>query len=706
MKTVFLRTLAALAAVHGTAQGAAVIISNVATGPGDTLYAHGDGRLMNGGVVTMGYFPADVSPYDIDSVPELLGRLSQFTAITSVAPGAFSTTLGSANPGYADQADFTSLGTITYGNPLLGRTLYSIITDATTLQLANVASGFALVAVGTVGVDEPLENQYIGNPGGLIPVLGFSGTFSGDAGAGNGSYHTLRLAGMAAPQTHTLRGTVEPAAGGSISGIGTYPANSQAVLTATARPGFVFAGWTGRSPSNPNIEYGYWKETLSGQQNPLQISFDYRFPDQIELIARFLPDNGDSDGDGLLNADEVAVYQTDPFNSDTDGDGLNDGAEVRTHLTHPLHADSDGDRLTDGDELLSYRTYNPNATDSDGDGLADGDEDYDGDGLSNATETGADRFQLIEGRFNRGQAAADAAVRGGHLASFTSMAEWQSMLSHHGEATLFADRDGWWIGASDREVEGTWIWSTGETFFFHRWAVGEPDDFNGGDDAAIAGELAGTPGKWYDLRGTAVRGGYVLETDHPSNPLALDSDRDGLNDGVERQLGTDPRKVDTDSDGLTDREEVQKFGSNPLLPDSDGDGVLDGDEDADGDRLGNLVELRSYMTDPFVADTNGDGLFDGTAVELKLNPLGAYPRVVAMIGSSSGALQLRRPAELLASVPGSVQLLPVNGAFSLRLGVDAGTDFSTWLRIGAAAGQVPANPPGSHPFYRFWIGRE
>jgi len=36
----------------------------------------------------------------------------------------------------------------------------------------------------------------------------------------------------------------------------------------------------------------------------------------------------DTDNDGLTDADEVNIYQTDPFNSDTDGDGFSDGDEV------------------------------------------------------------------------------------------------------------------------------------------------------------------------------------------------------------------------------------------------------------------------------------------------------------------------------------------------------------------------------------------
>jgi hypothetical protein len=37
----------------------------------------------------------------------------------------------------------------------------------------------------------------------------------------------------------------------------------------------------------------------------------------------------DTDGDGLIDADEIEVFQTDPNCRDSDGDGLSDGSEVR-----------------------------------------------------------------------------------------------------------------------------------------------------------------------------------------------------------------------------------------------------------------------------------------------------------------------------------------------------------------------------------------
>ncbi|HSW53524.1 MAG TPA: OmpA family protein [Ignavibacteriaceae bacterium] len=108
------------------------------------------------------------------------------------------------------------------------------------------------------------------------------------------------------------------------------------------------------------------------------------------------PNNPDTDGDGLLDGEEVFKYTTDPLNPDTDGDGLSDGDEVHKYRTDPLKADTDGDGLSDGDEVLKYKT-DPLKADTDGDGLSDGDEvlkyktdplkaDTDGDGLSDGQE--------------------------------------------------------------------------------------------------------------------------------------------------------------------------------------------------------------------------------------------------------------------------------------------------------------------------------
>ena len=63
---------------------------------------------------------------------------------------------------------------------------------------------------------------------------------------------------------------------------------------------------------------------------------------------------------------------------------------------------------------------------------------------------------------------------------------------------------------------------------------------------------------------------------------ANDSDGDGITDLREAQFGTNPFAVDTDRDGLDDRVELEHFGTDPLDPDTDDDTYLDGDEYVEG----------------------------------------------------------------------------------------------------------------------------
>lgn len=76
-----------------------------------------------------------------------------------------------------------------------------------------------------------------------------------------------------------------------------------------------------------------------------------------------------------------------------------------------------------------------------------------------------------------------------------------------------------------------------------------------------------------------------------------DADKDGLKNGKEFKLGTDPRKADTDKDGLNDADELRS-GNNPLKADTDRDGIKDGAEHAgvvtafDGETL----TLREFAT--------------------------------------------------------------------------------------------------------------
>ena len=116
------------------------------------------------------------------------------------------------------------------------------------------------------------------------------------------------------------------------------------------------------------------------------------------------------------------------------------------------------------------------------------------------------------------------------------------------------------------------------------------------------------------------------------NPMAVDTDNDGLSDGKEIELGTDLLDNDTDNDGLTDGSEVHNHSSDPLDRDTDDDGLNDSyevdlgtdplDIDTDGDSLRDDDEVNIHGTDPLDWDTDGDGLNDSyEETHYYLNPL-------------------------------------------------------------------------------------
>ncbi|MDB4426074.1 hypothetical protein N9281_01325, partial [bacterium] len=102
---------------------------------------------------------------------------------------------------------------------------------------------------------------------------------------------------------------------GSISGSGTYALGEEVVVTATPAPGFIFSWWSGNA---------------SGSVNPLAVIMT----SNLSIGAAFVPDNRDSDGDGLSNFSELKIHNTDPNNPDSDGDGFNDGLEI-SEQTNP-----------------------------------------------------------------------------------------------------------------------------------------------------------------------------------------------------------------------------------------------------------------------------------------------------------------------------------------------------------------------------------
>lgn len=368
----------------------------------------------------------------------------------------------------------------------------------------------------------------------------------------------------------------------------------------------------------------------------------------------------DSDDDGILDGTELGkdcnnpatnvaagfcvpdadggATTTDPVKKDTDAGGKADGAEdanrngrIDAGETDPNNpaddnalADTDGDGLTDGAE--TSLGSNPMDADTDDDGVIDGAEanpsvDTDGDGLINVLDPDSDDDGLFDGT-EQGQNCTNPATNVA-VKSCVPDADPTTTTSPVARDT---DAGGKSDGAEDGNLNG-------------RIDAGETDPNNPADDNTAP-----------DADGDGLSDGQ--EGTLGSNPNDADSDDDGVIDGAEANPGDDTDgdgklnvlDPDSDGDGLFDGTEQGKNCANPatdltkascvadadpttttspLLPDTDAGGVSDGVED--GNRNG-LIDPQERNPNnpaddqPMAPDTDGDGLPDAAEP-----PLGGDP---------------------------------------------------------------------------------
>ncbi len=130
---------------------------------------------------------------------------------------------------------------------------------------------------------------------------------------------------------------------------------------------------------------------------------------------------------------------------------------------------------------------------------------------------------------------------------------------------------------------------------------GLPDDWERGAFENLDEKETGD----FDLDGLTNGEEFAVGTD----PTESDSDGDGLSDGDEFNIhATDPSDRDTDGDGLTDGAEIDVYSTLPRVPDTDGDGLTDGDE------------VSLHATKPSVSDSDGDGFSDGVEIAAASDP--------------------------------------------------------------------------------------
>ena len=328
----------------------------------------------------------------------------------------------------------------------------------------------------------------------------------------------------------------------------------------------------------------------------------------------------DPDGDGMPD-DWFDHHGLAGLADDADADGLSNREEY-IYFTDPRNGDTDGDDMEDGWEV-TYGLSPVNA----GDGGSDSDED----GLTDLEEYNAGTNPHSQDTDGDGESDHEEVSNGTNPLAPDSF-------------TLDDDGD---------LLPDAW-----EIYYFNDIISYDADD--DADDDSL-------PNYW-ELT-------YRLNPSHPAD-AGIDSDLDGLINGVEYTLATDPRNKDSDNDGLEDGEEVSLYATIPTERDTDRDGLSDGEEvslyttiptewDTDRDKLSDGYEVANNLN-PLVSDSDGDGFTDYW--ESKVQFWGRRNQfvtrdandLVSAWGDSNGGLiefaqseDLRRPAQ---SVAGNIRI--------------------------------------------------
>ncbi|MCA9244423.1 MAG: IPT/TIG domain-containing protein [Phycisphaerales bacterium] len=385
-------------------------------------------------------------------------------------------------------------------------------------------------------------------------------------------------------------------------------------------------------PNDPNdVDPRFWT-VIADRQLPDDLNFtDIRLKPGEQYIIAFVQD---VDRDGLYAREEYYWGSSDN-NPDTDGDGLSDFEEIRegwevripgaayNTRPDPTRADSDGDGIADFDER--ELGLDPRKRDTDEDGLKDF-EELDGYTLDLVTgvELAVSKYNANNGRVIMITAGPDGIV---------------DTLATGDDEQL--DPPGTNVGANAIAV------LPGDNGLVETTPMGDDEVRR-----EVRHDLAtATDPLNRDTDGDGIFDGReALLGSNPNNPLdagtVRDTDQDGLIDFTETTRGwrvsgvdaagnpfsyrvtSDPMEPDSDEDGLPDLFEFD-LGSDPLLTDTDGDGLSDLDEPT-SDRLREIVPDCAaapgcaqnvdpnagahYGTDLLLGDTDGDTRGDGDEI--------------------------------------------------------------------------------------------
>jgi hypothetical protein len=386
-------------------------------------------------------------------------------------------------------------------------------------------------------------------------------------------------------------------------------------------------------------------------------------PDYVDVITTG-PGAGDSDGDGIADDIECALYPLcadsdadgtpDYMETDSDNDGIADAVETGTvindvdndgiddsldvDITGGLDLDNDGidDRLpldNDGDGTPDYRDSDSDndgiddviegVIDTDADGIPDyldasngdasgtditGSGDSDGDGISDATEcltglpcTDVDQDGKPDYMDNNPDDGPGADFDGDGRLNYLDPDDDNDRIPDVVEDPNFDADNNPLTNPLDTDLDGV------------------PDYLDlDSDNDGLSDELeSGATGNDHDNDNIVdhfdidITGGVDANTDGIDDAaiqLLLDGDSDNLPDYLDIVFDGDRDTVDTDKDGIPDSVECPVYPTD--CPDSDADGTPDFLEtDSDGDGIDDRDEAGTQAPG-ILLDTDGDGTPD------------------------------------------------------------------------------------------------
>lgn len=405
-----------------------------------------------------------------------------------------------------------------------------------------------------------------------------------------------------------------------------------------------------------------------------------------ELAAGTIPNDDDTDDDGLKDGLEVTTLHSNPFRQDSDGDGLTDAAEVNTYQTDPTKADTDGDGFSDYDELrlltdpknaqskpkntliglftgadagegLDLQGTFPYAVDTGPLGAAGGqiggalftDETAPGVTLVSGNKAGGWNVGITYGDSPEDDILEEmmSSISWSDAAAAVSTVQLTFTNLQVGAAyklqLLFAEQQ--WPRGFDVHINGAPVADDFCPAFYQgggfplvlpcpdtRGVVLTHSLIARGTDVRVVldGKTTTTP-EFTDHN--AILNGATLELVAPN----ADSDGDTLPDPWEIDAFGNLAQTaagDPDLDGLPNSGEFSN-NTDPNDSDTDNDGLSDGAEvnthrtdplkaDTDGDGLTDIAEINTHLTDPTKADSDNDRLTDGAEITVhSTNPLKA-----------------------------------------------------------------------------------